>query len=136
MQGKSEGKIYNFGNQRFNTKFRRITRRLSDKSVKEVPGKEASVKEVSLTAAEYSLLMAFLSSPGQILSRERLLMATHVHYVGIHDRSIDILVFRLRKKLEEDASNPKFIKTIRDAGYIFDPDGQSEALEGTVRLTG
>lgn len=134
MQGKSEGKIYNFGNQRFNTKFRRITRRLLDKSV----------KEVRLTAAEYSLLMAFLSSPGQILSRERLLMATHVHYVGIQDRAIDILVFRLRKKLEEDASNPKYIKTIRDAGYIFDPDGQSEALEragqrglalgGTVKL--
>ena len=76
--------------------------------------------EVKLTSGEFNLLLAFLNSPRQILSREQLLLATRVYDQEIFDRSIDVLILRLRRKLEQDASNPKYIRTERGAGYIFD----------------
>jgi two-component system OmpR family response regulator len=76
---------------------------------------------VALTNSEYTLLTAFLDAPHQPLSRERLLEATRVHQ-DIYDRSIDVGVLRLRRKLEADRSSPSIIRTARGVGYVFDLD--------------
>ncbi|KAA0690243.1 response regulator [Neorhizobium sp. P12A] len=78
--------------------------------------------EVKLTAGEFNLLVAFLESPQQVLSREQLLAASRVHEEEVYDRSIDVLILRLRRKLETDASNPGLIKTERGVGYYFDAE--------------
>lgn len=78
--------------------------------------------DVKLTTGELNLLVAFLSAPRHVLSREQLLMASRVRDREIFDRSIDVLILRLRRKLEEDASHPKLIKTERGTGYVFDSD--------------
>lgn len=72
-----------------------------------------------LTAGEFNLLTAFLRSPQQVLSREQLLAASRVHDEEVFDRSIDVQILRLRRKLEADPSDPKLIRTERGAGYIF-----------------
>ena len=61
---------------------------------------------VTLTAGEFNLLAAFVRSPQQVLSREQLLAATRVHDEEVFDRSIDVQILRLRRKLEADPSNP------------------------------
>jgi DNA-binding response OmpR family regulator len=68
-----------------------------------------------LSAAETEILMILLSAPRQILSRERLLSEDATSF----DRSIDVRMSRLRKKIEQDHKNPKIIKTVYGAGYIF-----------------
>jgi two-component system, OmpR family, response regulator len=73
---------------------------------------------VSLSKGEYALLLAFLESPRRPLSRERLLQATRIHE-DIFDRSIDVQVLRLRRKLEVDPSAPRVIQTERGVGYVF-----------------
>lgn len=75
-------------------------------------------KRVELTNGEFCLLNAFLDSPGRILTREQLLEASRL-YDDVYDRSIDVQILRLRRKIEEDASHPVYIKTERGAGYIF-----------------
>jgi len=74
---------------------------------------------VQLTAGEFNLLAAFLRSPQQILTREQLLAASHMHDEEVFDRSIDVQILRLRRKLEQEPSEPKLIVTERGAGYIF-----------------
>jgi DNA-binding response OmpR family regulator len=74
---------------------------------------------VGLTLGEFSLLIAFLRSPQQVLSREQLLAATRLHEEEVYDRSIDVQILRLRRKLETDPSAPALIKTERGAGYVF-----------------
>ncbi len=74
--------------------------------------------QVSLTKGEYALLTAFLDAPQRPLSREQLLQATRVHE-DIFDRSIDVQILRLRRKLEPDASTPQIIQTERGVGYTF-----------------
>jgi two-component system, OmpR family, response regulator len=86
----------------------RRTRRLTDRQG----------KPVSLTKAEYALLIAFLEAPQRPLSREYLLQATRVHE-DIFDRSIDVQVLRLRRKLEIVPTEPHHIHTERGVGYIF-----------------
>jgi DNA-binding response OmpR family regulator len=83
-------------------------------------------EEVKLTAGEFNLLVAFLKSPKQILSREQLLSASRVHDEEVFDRSIDVLILRLRRKLEIDSSTPELIKTERGAGYFLDADVKTE----------
>jgi two-component system OmpR family response regulator len=73
---------------------------------------------VALTKGEYALLTAFLDAPQRPLTREHLLQATRVHE-NVFDRSIDVQVLRLRRKLEKDPSAPKVIQTERGFGYIF-----------------
>ena len=73
---------------------------------------------VALTQSEYALLAAFLNAPQQALSREHLLNATRARE-DIFDRSIDVQVLRLRRKLEIDASSPRVIRTLRGVGYMF-----------------
>jgi two-component system, OmpR family, response regulator len=74
---------------------------------------------VALTAGEFNLLAAFLRSPQQVLSREQLLAASRVHDEEVFDRSVDIQILRLRRKLETNPSEPQLIRTERGAGYIF-----------------
>ena len=74
---------------------------------------------VPLTKAEYALLVAFLDAPRRPLSREHLMQATRMHE-DVFDRSIDVQVLRLRRKLEADSSMPRLIKTERGVGYLLD----------------
>jgi two-component system, OmpR family, response regulator len=74
--------------------------------------------QVALTKGEYALLTAFLDAPQRPLSREQLLQATRVHE-DIFDRSIDVQILRLRRKLEPDPSMPQIIRTERGVGYTF-----------------
>src|SRR5260221_7942630 len=74
---------------------------------------------VVLTKREYGLLIAFLDAPQRPLSREHLLQATRIHE-NVFDRSIDVQVLRLRRKLEIDPSAPRVIRTERGIGYVFD----------------
>jgi len=74
---------------------------------------------VPLTKAEYALLVAFLDAPRRPLSREHLMQATRMHE-DVFDRSIDVQVLRLRRKLEADPSMPRLIKTERGVGYLLD----------------
>ena len=73
---------------------------------------------VLLSKGQYALLLAFLEAPQRPLSREHLLQATRIHE-DIFDRSIDVQVLRLRRKLETDPSAPRVIQTERGLGYIF-----------------
>ncbi|TCP33680.1 response regulator [Sphingomonas sp. BK235] len=76
---------------------------------------------VALTKGEFALLSAFVQAPHRALSREHLLQATRVHE-DVYDRSIDVQILRLRRKLEETPSAPRFIRTERGVGYKFDVD--------------
>ena len=73
---------------------------------------------VALTKGEYALLLAFLDAPQRPLSREHLLQATRVHK-DVFDRSIDVQILRLRRKLEHEPSAPRIIQTERGIGYVF-----------------
>jgi two-component system OmpR family response regulator len=73
---------------------------------------------VPLSKGEYALLLAFLEAPQRPLTREYLLQATRIHE-DIFDRSIDVQVLRLRRKLEVDPSAPRVIQTERGVGYVF-----------------
>jgi two-component system, OmpR family, response regulator len=75
-------------------------------------------RPVALSKGEYALLLAFLDAPERPLSREYLLQATRLHE-DIFDRSIDVQVLRLRRKLEGDPKVPRIIKTERGVGYVF-----------------
>ena len=75
-------------------------------------------KTVALSKGEYALLLAFLEAPGRALAREHLLRATRVHE-DIFDRSIDVQVLRLRRKLEADMNAAQMIRTERGIGYAF-----------------
>ncbi|HEV2334423.1 MAG TPA: response regulator [Stellaceae bacterium] len=76
---------------------------------------------VRLTTGEYDLLAAFVNHANQVLSRDRLLDLARSREAGPFDRTIDVQVGRLRRKLEEDPQNPSLIKTVRGSGYIFTP---------------
>jgi DNA-binding response OmpR family regulator len=65
------------------------------------------------------LLTVFVQRPQQVLSREQLLAASRVHDDQVFDRSIDVQIFRLRRKLEADPSEPELIRTERGVGYVF-----------------
>ena len=73
---------------------------------------------VPLSNGEYNLLSAFLDAPLRPLSREHLMQATRVHE-DVFDRSIDVQILRLRRKLDVDPSRPSMIRTERGVGYVF-----------------
>ena len=79
---------------------------------------DADGAPVALTKGEYALLIAFLDAPQRPLSREHLLQATRIHE-DVFDRSIDVQVLRLRRKLESDPRAPRTIQTERGVGYMF-----------------
>jgi two-component system, OmpR family, response regulator len=75
--------------------------------------------EISLTSAEYRLLNVFIERPQRVLSREMLLQLTHSDSAESFDRSIDVLVSRLRSKFGDQARASKLIRTVRSGGYMF-----------------
>jgi two-component system OmpR family response regulator len=79
---------------------------------------DPNAASIALSKGEYALLLAFLEAPQRPLSREHLLQATRIHE-DIFDRSIDVQVLRLRRKLETDSSAPRVIQTLRGVGYVF-----------------
>ena len=85
-----------------------------------------SGKEVRLTTGEFDLLAAFVNNANQVLTRDRLLDLARNREAGPFDRTIDVQVGRLRRKLESDPQKPTLIKTVRGSGYIFTPSIEAE----------
>jgi two-component system OmpR family response regulator len=77
---------------------------------------------VALSGAEYRLLRVLLEHPRRVLTRDQLLGMTQGREADVYDRSIDILVSRLRKRLRDDSREPRLIRTLRNEGYIFSAD--------------
>jgi DNA-binding response OmpR family regulator len=100
-----EIRAYRFGEFELNLRTRRL-KRLDGRSV-------------SLTNGELNLLAALLASPKQILTRDQLLEASRVYDNEVYDRAIDIQILRLRRKIEADPAQPRYIITERGVGYLF-----------------
>jgi two-component system OmpR family response regulator len=99
-------RVYKFADWRLDQRTRRLT--------------NPAGMPVTLTKGDYALLVALVMAKGQPLTRARLLDATRIHE-DIFDRSVDVQVLRLRRKLEPDASAPRMILTVRGIGYQFVP---------------
>jgi DNA-binding response OmpR family regulator len=100
-----EIRAYRFAEFELNLRTRRLKRR--------------DGQNIELTNREFNLLAALLSSPQRILTRDQLLEASRVYDNEVYDRAIDVQVLRLRRKIEPDPSQPRFIVTERGTGYIF-----------------
>jgi DNA-binding response OmpR family regulator len=74
---------------------------------------------LNLTPLEYDLLISLAKSAGRVLSRDQLLDAVAGRSYDVFDRSVDVHISSLRRKLGEDPRNPRFIRTVRTAGYMF-----------------
>ena len=83
---------------------------------------DADAREVALTAMEFDLLRVLAERPNRVLSREQLLELSHKRSDEPFDRSIDIRIARIRRKIERDPGRPQIIKTVRGAGYVFARD--------------
>ena len=81
--------------------------------------RDADDELVLLTSMEFDLLKAFAENPGRVLPRESLLKIAHNRDWGPFDRSVDIRIARIRRKIEEDPTKPKILKTVRGIGYVF-----------------
>jgi DNA-binding response OmpR family regulator len=79
--------------------------------------------EQLLTRSEFALLKAFSDHPNRVLSRDRLLDLADARDPDAFDRSIDVRINRIRKKIEPNPTQPRFIRTVRGLGYVFRPDG-------------
>src|SRR5438132_5558819 len=99
-------RAYRFAEWELNLRTRRLLR--------------AGGARVELTNGEFSLLEAFCAAPQRVLSREQLLDLSRLHNAEVYDRSIDVQILRLRRKIETDPTQPEYIKTERGAGYVFD----------------
>jgi len=99
-------RAYRFGGWELNVRLHRL--------------RTADGQNVPISRGEFSLLCAFLSSPQQMMSRDRLLDLSRLHSTEVYDRSVDVQILRLRRKIELDPSNPQFIRTERGTGYYFD----------------
>jgi two-component system OmpR family response regulator len=97
-------RAYRFADFELNLRTRRLTQR---------------AQRIELTNGEFNLLAALLASPQRILTRDQLLEASRVYDNEVYDRSIDVQVLRLRRKIETDPSLPQFIITERGVGYSF-----------------
>jgi two-component system phosphate regulon response regulator OmpR len=82
---------------------------------------DARGREVPITSMEFDLLKTLLEHPNQVLTRDQLLSMTRNREWEPYDRSIDIRITRLRRKLEDDPARPRVIKTVRGAGYMYVP---------------
>jgi two-component system, OmpR family, response regulator len=80
--------------------------------------------EVPITGMEFDLLRVFIERPNQVLSRDQLLTLTRNREWEPFDRSIDIRIARLRRKIERDPEKPQAIRTVRGAGYMYVPAGR------------
>ena len=105
VRRESELRTYQFAGWELSTGSRRLVSPAGDR--------------IELTNGEYALLISFLKSPARVLSRDQLLEGSRLHD-DIYDRSIDVQILRLRRKIEADPNEPKLIRTERGAGYFFD----------------
>lgn len=105
LQISEAGQLLRFGNWRLDT----IGRHLIDNEG----------TEIALSGAEYRLLRVFIDHPQRVLNRDQLLNLTQGRDAEIFDRSIDLLVSRVRQRLGDDAREPTYIKTVRAEGYVF-----------------
>jgi len=85
---------------------------------------DANGGEIPLTSMEFDLLKIFVEHPGKALSRDRILTLTKNREWDPYDRSIDIRIARLRRKVETDPENPQVIRTVRGVGYMFVPTAE------------
>jgi DNA-binding response OmpR family regulator len=76
-------------------------------------------RKLELSNGEFSMLAAFCGAPQRVLSRDQLLGLSRLHNAEVYDRTIDVQILRLRRKIEVDPSRPKLIVTERGAGYLF-----------------
>jgi two-component system, OmpR family, response regulator len=81
---------------------------------------------VELTGAEFEVLLVFCERPGRTLSRDQIIDLTQGREASPSERSVDILISRLRRKLERDPRDPALLQTIRSSGYLFSPEVTSE----------
>jgi two-component system OmpR family response regulator len=100
-----EIRAYRFADFELNLRTRRLKRR--------------DGRPIELTNGEFNLLAALLAAPQRILTRDQILEASRVYDNEVYDRSIDVQVLRLRRKIESDPSQPRFIVTERGVGYTF-----------------
>ena len=96
-----------------------VGQRLLDLDTHQLFGDQGA--EIPLTGMEFELLQVFVEHPNQVLSRDRLLTLTRNREWEPFDRSIDIRIARLRRKVEADPERPLLIRTVRGAGYMFVP---------------
>jgi two-component system, OmpR family, phosphate regulon response regulator OmpR len=80
--------------------------------------------QVPLSSMEFELLRALMTHPNKVLNRDQILDLAHGRQWDPFDRSIDVRITRIRRKIESDPARPRFIRTIRGAGYMFVPDGE------------
>jgi two-component system phosphate regulon response regulator OmpR len=83
---------------------------------------ETDGSSVALTTGEFAVLHALITHPGETLSRERLLALARGRERGAFDRSVDVQISRLRKLIEADVTQPRYLQTVWGAGYVFVPD--------------
>jgi two-component system OmpR family response regulator len=106
-QGRPEGiRAYRFDGWELNLG----TRRLRNRNGQTVP----------LSNGQFSLLVVLLGAPNRVLSRDQLLDLSRLHNDDVYDKSVNTQVMRLRRKLETNPTNPRYIRTERGAGYLFD----------------
>ena len=87
---------------------------------------------VAVTSAEFDLLRTFCERPGRVLSRDSLLDLTQGRNTGSFERSIDVLVSRIRRKIEPNPQDPTIIKTVRSGGYLFTPRTEAASNEAVA----
>jgi two-component system OmpR family response regulator len=101
-----------------------------------IPGRHLLDRDgtlVSLSGAEYRLLRVFLDHPQRVLTRDQLLNLTQGRDADPFDRSIDLLVSRLRQRLRDGAREPRYIKTVRNEGYVLAEAIQVPSEDGHAR---
>ena len=81
--------------------------------------------EVSLNGAELELLRVFVRHPNRVLSRDDLIGWLKGYERDAYDRSVDVRVTRLRRKIETDPARPQYVRTVRGEGYLFNPRGEA-----------
>jgi len=108
----SESEVVNFGPYVFDLSARTLAR---------------DGKDVPLTTGEFAMLKALVRHPRQPLSRDKLAQLARGRDFEPYDRSLDVQVSRLRKLIEDDPAQPRYIQTVWGVGYVFVPDGQGPA---------
>jgi DNA-binding response OmpR family regulator len=104
-------RAYRFAGWEFNLRTRKLT--------------APDGRKLELSNSEFSLLVAFCGSAQRVLSRDQLMSLSRLHNAEVYDRTVDVQIVRLRRKIEADPARPQLIVTERGAGYIFVPAVES-----------
>jgi two-component system, OmpR family, phosphate regulon response regulator OmpR len=106
----TQDEVLHFGDCEINLAARKVTKR---------------GEALTLSSREFDLLRAFVNQPGRPLGRERLMQLAFGDDYSATDRSIDVQVVRLRRLIEDDPTQPRYIQTVWGVGYVFVPDGNA-----------